>query len=165
MTFTENWVGTGSHIGEPGEAYDQDDNRPRITVIYTTLDGTRAALEAAVHLSTGLGAEIVMLVAEKVAIYYPLNYAHLAARFFEGVRRKILKEMRMKETSVKLEIYFCRRRVQCFEAMLDERSIVVLGTQRRWWQFRERRLVRALKLLGHDPVLVRPQDKTVVPGF
>ena len=157
MILNENRVGSGSQAGEPGEA--QDGHRPRITVVYTTMEGTLAALEAAVQLSSGLGAEIVLLVAEKVAIYYPINYAHLAAKFFEGVRTMIVKELRMKESSIKLEIFFCRLPAQCFEAMLDERSIVVLGTESRWWQRRERRMVRTLKVLGHDPVLIKPRAK------
>jgi hypothetical protein len=150
-------VGSDSDYGEPGLAWDPGSRRLRITVVYTTIEGTLAALDAAVHLSKGLGANIVLLVAEELAIYYPLDHPPGAASFFEKVCRAILQELQLDESSIKLDIHFCRRQEQCFEAALEPRSLVVLGTKNRWWQRRERRLARNLKTLGHDAVLVRPR--------
>jgi hypothetical protein len=159
MILQHDKVGLSSNDGEPGPACDRDGERPRITVVYTTIEGTFAALDAAVRLSIGLEAQIVLLVAEEVAIYYPLNHAPVATRFFQSICGAILQELEINESSVKLEIFFCRRQVQCFEATLEPRSIVVLGTKNQWWHWRERRLARTLKLLGHDAVLVTSRGK------
>jgi hypothetical protein len=149
-------VGANSDNGEPGLACDRGGGRPRITVIYTSIEGTLAALDAAVQLSKGLQARIVLLVAAELAIYYPLDHPPVAASFFERVSSAILEELQLDESVIRREIYFCRRQVQCFEATLEPGSLVVLGTKNRKWQGWERRLAHTLEVLGHDAVLVRP---------
>lgn len=150
-------VGSDSDHGESGLACDGGNWRLPVTVVYTTIEGTLAALDAAARLSKGLRAKIVLLVAEELAMYYPLDQPPGAASFFEKVCRAIIHDLHLEESAIRLEICFCRRQVECFEAILSPRSLVVLGTKNRWWQRRERRLVRNLKVLGHDVVLVRPR--------
>ena len=160
MILLDHKVGSNSDNGEPGPTYDRGGGRPRITVIYTNIEGTLAALNAAVNLSKGLEAKIVLLVAAELGIYYPLDHPPVAASFFERVSAAILEELRLEEIGIRREIYFCRRQAQCFEARLAPRSLVVLGTNNHYWQRRERRLAHTLKLLGHDAVLVRPSAET-----
>jgi hypothetical protein len=160
MILLDHRFGSNSDNGETGPTCDSGGGRPRITVIYTNIEGTLAALNAAVNLSKGLEAKIVLLVAAELGIYYPLDHPPVAASFFEKVSGAILEEMRLEEFAVRREIHFCRRQVECLEARLAPRSLVVLGTNNRRWQLRERRLAHTLKLLGHDALLVRPSAET-----
>jgi hypothetical protein len=152
-------IGSNSDHGEPGLAGDPSSGRPRIIVLYTTIEGTLAALDAAIHLAKGLEARIVLLVAAELAIYYPLDHPPVAASFFDKVCTAILEELQLDESAIRREIYFCRRQVQCLEAMLEPGSLVVLGTRNRKWQRAEFRLARTLKELGHDALLVRPSTE------
>jgi hypothetical protein len=153
-------VGSNSDNGDAGPACDRGGGRPRITVIYTGIEATLAALHSAFNLSKGLEAQIVLLVAAELGIRYPLDHPPIAASFFERVSGALLEEMQLEAYAIGREIYFCRRLMQCFEARLAPRSLVVLGTNKQCWQRRERKLAHTLKLLGHDVVLVRPNADT-----
>src|SRR5450631_809122 len=161
MIYQDCRFGSDVDSGAPSTADDQDGRRPRISVIYTTIEGTLAALDAAVRLSRGLEAEIVLLVAEELALYYSLDYPPIATAFFEKVCKAILAELQLDAAPIRLEIYFCRRQIKCFESALHPRSVVVLGTGHHFWRRKERKLASTLKALGHDALLV--QDATFGP--
>jgi hypothetical protein len=152
-------VGWDSGQGGPSPAR-RDGRHPRITVLYTNIEGTLAAVEAAVHLARGLSAELVLLVAEELAPCYPLDHPPAAAGFFARVSCAILDELQLNESSVRLEIHFFRRRAQGFEAVLMPRSLVVLGMKDHGWQRKEKRLAHILNELGHEAILVESNARS-----
>jgi hypothetical protein len=146
--------GFGSDVGI-GAADDNDGGRPAISVIYTNIEGTLAALDAAVRLSRGLEAQIVLIVAEEIAPCYSLDHPPAATAFFHNVCKAILAELQLDENAIRLEIHFCRRQIKCFETVLRPRSIVMLGTGHHFWRRREKKLAHTLNALGHDALLVQ----------
>jgi len=167
MIYQDCRFGSDLDSGAPPTADDRNGRRPRISVIYTNIEGTLAALDAAVRFSRGLEAEIVLLVAEELALYYSLDHPPIATAFFERVCKAILAELQLDATAIRLEIYFCRRQIKCFEAALHPRSVVLLGTGHHFWRRKERKLASTLKALGHDALLVQngtfgPLSKLVV---
>ncbi len=146
--------GFGSDVGS-GAADEHDGRRPGISVIYTNIEGTLAALDAAVRLSRGLEAQIVLIVAEELTPCYSLDHPPTATAFFRNVCKAILAELQLDENAIRLQIHFCRRQVTCFETALRPRSIVVLGTGHRFWRRKENKLAHTLKGLGHDALLVQ----------
>ncbi len=141
--------------GAPPTAGLHDGRRPAISVIYTNIEGTLAALDAAIRLSRGLEAEIVLIVAEEIAPCYRLDHPPKATAFFQNVCKAILAELQLDENAIPLQIYFCRRQIKCLETALRPRSIVILGTRHHLWRRKESKLARTLKTFGHDALLVR----------
>ena len=144
--------GFGSDVGSG--ATDEHGRRPGISVIYTNIEGTLAATDAAVRFSRGLDAQIMLIVAEELTPCYSLDHPPIATAFFENVCKAILAELQLDENAIRLQIHFCRRQIKCFETALRPRSIVMLGTGHHFWRRRENKLARTLKALGHDALLV-----------
>ena len=139
---------------EPASNRRSDPGRMRVTVVFTTIAGTLAALEAAANFARHLNAEIVLVVAEVIYFRYPLENPPVPADYFEKLCVALVDELEVDLTATRIEIHFCRDQVQCLQLALGPRSLVVLGAGRRWWSTRERRLERALTRTGHRVILV-----------
>ncbi len=156
MNLTIDKVGSTTGIHLPGGNEESSSGRAKVTVFYTTIEGTLAALEAAIHLSKGLNADITLLIAEEVPPYFPLAHAPIAFAFLERVSNAILGELALDPGDVSVGISLCRRRVDYLRTALAPHSLVVLGKRHRWgWLCRERRLERWLRSFGHDALLVQ----------
>jgi hypothetical protein len=145
--------------GDPGGLgpecpLDIDPGRLCIHVVFTTAEGTIAALRSAASWAASLGAEIRLLVTEVVYYRYSLEIPPVSPDFLRDRCIALIEAAQLDPRSIKLEIYFCRKQMQCLQLTLMPHSIVVIGTMKRWWTNREQKLERALKLLGHDVFLV-----------
>jgi len=141
---------------DPEDTDYSDAGRMRVTVVYTTIAGTLAALEAAAKLARNLNAEIVLVVAEVVYFRYALEHPPISANFLERLCLALMDELEMDVAlpATRVEIHFCRDQVQCLQLALGPRSLVVIGARKRWWNLREHKLERALSRLGHSVLLV-----------
>jgi hypothetical protein len=144
---------TGGNIPDLQE--NSGGGRTRITVVYTTIEGTLAALEAALPLSKGLNASVTLLIAEEMPSYFPLGDAPVVREVLERLCHAIFQELNLAEDAVGLMICFCHRQSECLRAELEPNSLVVLGERRRHrWLHRERRLEHMLRDYGHDPLVI-----------
>jgi hypothetical protein len=143
------------HNWDPEDEQGQDCRRLRVTVLYTTIEGTLAALTTGAELARGLAAEVEVLVTEQVPFHYLLDQPPVVAGFFERLCVELVRQAKLDLNSVDIKIYFCRDRLNCLGQMLRRRSLVVIGVKRCWWPRRERALQRALNEMGHDAVMVR----------
>jgi hypothetical protein len=142
------------HCGDPGFVRDHRGGRLRISVVFTTIEGTLAALNMAATCAKGLCADIAIVVADVVPFRYPVETAPVRACFFETLCAAMIEESRLEKNACDIEVYFCRDQIACLQSALKPRSLVVIGAERCWWRRRERRLEEALTLRGFDALLV-----------
>jgi hypothetical protein len=142
-----------THDGSP-EIFDGADyGRLPVAVVFTTIEGTLAALNQAAHLAVGLSAQIVILATEVVSVRYTMSGLTESANFFQRLCQAMVTESELPDVAV--EVYLCRDQLQCLEGRLRPRSIVLIGVSRRWWPRRERHLERALNRRGFGALLVQ----------
>jgi hypothetical protein len=122
-----------------------------ITVVFTTVRGTIAALKRAGHLACDLGTHIRLLIPQLVPYPLPLEKppvppAFRARKFWTLCARGLV--------DTRIEIQLCRDRRECLRQALPAESLVVLGGAKRLWPTQEQRLARELQRAGHSVLLV-----------
>src|SRR5215472_6279230 len=122
-----------------------------ISVVFTSVPYTLAALKAAGSLSNRLAAQITLIVPQVVPHPLPLESPPVLLDWNER-RLKVIAEESPVETKVNL--YLCRDRLQTLNSVLAPHSLVVIGGPRRWWPTQEKKLARQLRRAGHEVVLV-----------
>jgi hypothetical protein len=152
------------HSGDPSPFVESDSGRLRVIVVFTTIEGTLAALKSAAKFAQALNAEITLLVTQVVYFRYPLESPPVSADFLCRLCVALIEELKSEELrtdelgldgdAINIDIQFCREQVPCLEFALKPRSVVVIGARKSWWRKPERKLERALKRRGHDVLLV-----------
>ncbi len=138
---------------QPGPDQGSSDIQIVVHVIYTSLAGTLAALEAAETLSRQLRARITLLAALPVSYRLPVTRPSVSLQFLE---RRLVKLAKSRPVQTSIQIYVCRDRANCLIQALSAKSLVVLGTRKRWWPTNDALLARRLQGAGHQMVLVEP---------
>lgn len=123
--------------------------RFNISVVFTSVEATLAALRKAATLAGRLRARITLLVPQIVPYPLPLTSPPVLLDFNER-RFRLLAEEASVETSVRL--YLCRDARDMLRGALQPHSVVVLGGRKRWWPTSESRLARILRRAGHEVV-------------
>jgi hypothetical protein len=135
----------------PGEGRDAALN---ITVVFTSVRGTSAALRSAAALAMTLGARINLVVLQIVPYPLPLTSPPVLVDFSEGQLRNIASESPVDTTVL---LYMCRDRLVTLPAVLKPHSLVILGGRGRWWLNPERSLARTLRRAGHDVIFTETE--------
>jgi hypothetical protein len=120
-----------------------------ISVVFTSIEATLAALKEAGDLANSLGARITLVVPQVVPYPLPLETPPVLIDFSEN-RFRVLASESPVETNV--QIYLCRDRFETLVSTLKPGSIVVLGGRRRWWPTKDEVLARQLRRAGHEVV-------------
>ena len=123
-----------------------------LTVIFTTVPGTLAALKQGAHLAHQLGAKIRVLVPSVVPFPLDLDKPRIDPLF--GLRRfRTVCENGRIETSI--DIRLCRNARRCIEEGLPPHSLILMGRPKTWWPLNtESRLAKSLKKAGHEVIVV-----------
>ena len=125
--------------------------RLNVTVIFTSVEATLAALRRAGTFANSLSARITLLVPQIVPYPLPLESPPVLLDWNEQRFRMIASESPV-ETTVRL--YLCRDRVETLKAALSAKSVVVMGRGKSWWPLTcEKRLVRQLRRAGHEVIV------------
>jgi hypothetical protein len=127
----------------------ETDRKLNISVVFTSVESTLAALKEAGGLASSLGARITLLVPQVVPYPLALETPPVLIDFNEGRFRLIACQSPV-ETTVR--IYLCRDRLEILTHVLSPGSLVVIGGQKRWWPTREKKLARQLRDAGHEVV-------------
>ena len=129
---------------------EETDCRLNISVIFTSVRSTIAALKKAAMLANGLAARIMLVVPRVVPYPLSLDTPPVLPDFNEQ-RFQAISAQSPVETSVHL--IYCRDTFQGLRKALSLRSVVLIGSTRRWWPFTpERRLIRALRRAGYNVI-------------
>src|SRR5579862_4437955 len=99
-----------------------------VSVIFTSVEATLAALKEAGSLAGSLGARITLLVPQVVPYPLPLETPPVLLEFNEK-RFRVIATQSPVETSV--QIYLCRDKLEALTSVLSPRSVVVLGGRKR----------------------------------
>jgi hypothetical protein len=129
--------------------HEKSDYRLNISVVFTSVSGTLAALRSAGNLANRLGARITLIVPQIVPYPGPLESPPVLLDFSERRFREIAMES---PVDVTVHFYLCRERRDALATALQPRSLVVIGGRRRWWPTAEERLARELGRAGHEVV-------------
>jgi hypothetical protein len=128
----------------------ETDSKLDISVVFTSVDATLAALKAAGNLASSLGSRITLIVPQVVPYPLPLTSPPVLVDLNERRLRVIANNCRI-ETRV--SIYLCRDPLQTLQSVLKPHSLVVLGSRKRWWPTAEKRLAAKLRRAGHEVVI------------
>jgi hypothetical protein len=131
------------------------DHRLRVTVIYTSQEGTIAALKTAYDLARNLGLRVALMMIKVVPFHFPLDRPPVSVDFLERLQLAVVSESGIDAEEVSLELYLCRDRKQCLQSVLAPRALVVIGGRRDWRTPRqERKLEQLMLALGHHVIFV-----------
>lgn len=128
--------------------------RLNISVIFTAVEPTAAALRMAGALAGGWNAHITLVVPQIVPYPLPLASPPVLLDFHER-RLQELASRSPVETTV--SVYLCRDREETLVSVLKPGSLIVLGGKRRWWPTAEGRLAKVLRRAGHEVIFARTE--------
>ena len=128
-----------------------DEAKFEVNVVFTTREGTMAALKTAASLAHGIDARIRFLVHQTVPFALPLEAPPVYVSFIEHRCRAMAMEC-VGVSEVKVEVYLCRDRLRAVLQTLRPHGLVVLGGKRAWWPGFEQKLARQLRLQGHHVI-------------
>jgi len=137
------------HIGLDEPSCDED-ARLEISVVFTSIKATLHALRKAGEMADDLNARIVLVFPQIVPFPLPLTSPPVWLDFRESFLRAIAAKSQV-ETTVR--ICLCRDREEALSMVLKPRSLVVLGSRKRWWPTAERRLAKKLRRCGHEVII------------
>ena len=124
--------------------------RLRIHVLFTEMRETLAALRSAAALSSGMPAELALLVPLTVPYPLPLDAPPVPLEFACRRIGELVAEVTME---IEAYVYLCRDPYLTIADALSPHSLVVIGTSRRWLFNKSKRMARKLRRQGHDVVL------------
>ena len=136
------------HLARP--AVEAPESKLNISVVFTSVPATLAALRTAGSLANRLAAQITLLVPQVVPFPLPLESPPVLLDWNER-RLKVIADESPVETKVNL--YLCRDRFDTLNTVLKAHSIVVMGGPRGWWPTQEKKLARKLRRAGHEVIL------------
>ena len=126
----------------------------RLYVVFTTLEGTKAALQVANGLARDLAAKVTLVVLQIVPYPLPLDRPPVHSK----VAEKPLSELASGQgADISVSVYLCRDREETLRQKLPADSVVLIGTRRRWLDFAERALAGRLRHDGHHVIVVEPR--------
>lgn len=125
-----------------------------VTVLFTDVPHTLAALRHAGELGSSLHASLRILV--PVVVPYPLDLSHspIDSRY---ACRRLTTITRGVGIPTRVELVHCRDREEAVEKTLQPHSVVVMCWRKRRFFDRTSRLVRRLSACGHHVVVVRSE--------
>jgi hypothetical protein len=130
-----------------------------INVIFTTLEGTLAAIRVAAALSRTARTPVRLIDARLVP--YPLRsagYALAAAPEVSTEERERERVIAAAGVPVDVQVYVCGRPADAMRAALRPHSLVILGGRGSWWPTPLERLRRTLESQGHIVMFVNDTE-------
>ena len=137
---------SGPKIGGYGLTEKPVQKSLEVSVIFTNVAGTEAALEMAKRLAKELGARVQLLMPYEVPYALHLEEPQVPAEFLATRLRDLATHAGME---IDANLYLCRDRVRTLRHVLRPNSLVIVGGKKRWWPTPEQRMERALSQDGH----------------
>jgi hypothetical protein len=133
-----------------------------LTVAYTTVEATLAALRYAGELAIQLEAQIRILMIQAVPYSLPIDRPQVDPAFRI---RQFLTRSEKESIETRIDVWLCRDVGKCLLQALQPQSLILIGIHRRLWFTREKRWGRTLKRAGHHVIFVHGDKRKVkTPG-
>jgi hypothetical protein len=130
------------------------DRRLCLTVLFTTIKGTRTALQTAGILAKNLGAWIALVAVEVVPFHFPIDHPPVPIDFLERRYLASVMESEVEIEEVKINLYLCRDRNRCLRTILKPGCLIIMGSESPRCSVQLRKQERWLRSLGHHVILV-----------
>jgi hypothetical protein len=134
-------------------AQTEDGRQLEVNVIFTTAQGTLAALKAAQELAHELNAQTVLRVPQVVPLQFSFSSPPVSIAFIERRAYAMAKESQ-KDVDISVQVYLCADKRKCLLSVLKPHSLVLVGGRRRWWPAPEQNLAKVLQASGHRVIFV-----------
>ena len=131
-------------------ATSESDSALNITVVFTAVNDTIAALKKAGAMAESLGGRLTLVVLQIVPFPLPLTSPPVLLEFQEKRFREIASESPVDTT---VQLYLCRDRDDTLRKALKPHSLVVIGGRKRFWPTLASRMARQLLKDGHQVIL------------
>jgi hypothetical protein len=137
-------------------AYDAAVRTSEVNVIFTTIDGTMAALRVAAALARACQATIRLIVPQSPTLSPPADGHDVRSPVESGALHARIES----EIDAHVDVLVCVSRDVAAVArmLLRTHALVVIGGRRRWWPTRHERLRRTLEAHGHFVLFVNQVD-------
>jgi hypothetical protein len=122
-----------------------------VVVVFTSTQGTLAALKQAGELADQLNARIRVIEPQVVPYPLPLEAPSTTPLFRSRQFRTLAPHHAI---ATRLEVLLCRDRQECLLEKLPPESIILIGGRKRWWPTPESKLARLLSRAGHHVLFV-----------
>jgi hypothetical protein len=154
-TFERRFTGIPSTWTPTRKARGDAEKQLNICVVFTSIEGTMAALRTAGTLANRLRGHITLIVPEVVPFHLPLNKPAVVHDWNKR-RFRVLAAGCTVETSVRFLL--CRDRDETLARALEPHSLIVIGGKKRWWwPTSESRLAARVRSLGHEVILTETE--------
>lgn len=127
------------------------DGKLEISVLFTSLQSTIAAVHRAAALLKGLDGRISLIEAQAIPYPLPLDTPPVALDF---TRQRLLTIAAESELEIAVFVYLCRFRLETLSRVLKPGSVIVIGCRRKWWPSWEKKLARRLQRAGYQAIVV-----------
>jgi hypothetical protein len=145
--------------------FDKPQSQLTISVIYTSVNATLAALRKAAELADSLGAHIILVAPQVVPYPLPLEQPPVR-RDWNAKHFCTMAAQCPVETTV--HFYLCRDFSETLLNVLKPSALVVIGSGKRWrwptfclptlyWPTKEERLAKKLTKAGHEVILAETE--------
>jgi hypothetical protein len=122
-----------------------------IYVIYTSIEGTLAAVRVAGDFGKALGVPVTLIHFRTVPYALPVD----APSGISPVETDaFLERLRAEDRDIRVNVYLCRDEHDAIPLALRPHSLIVAAGQRRWWPTASARWRRMLEAAGHFVVFV-----------
>jgi hypothetical protein len=124
-----------------------------VNVIFTGVEATVAALNAAQSFARDLGAHVRLRAGLVVPVQLPLDQPLVSVEFLEKTLQELISRSEPDGLERTAHLYICRDWTDTLLEVLKPDSLVVIGLRKRWWPTSASRLARALRK-NHNRVVV-----------
>ena len=122
-----------------------------IYVVFTSLDGTRTAVEKAGQFMDFSNHAIEVLGVQSVPYALPLEKPQVPLEVFTGHLKEIAEEFPQIK---KVSAYLCRDELETLKQVLKPPCPVVMGVRKTWWPDHDKHLAQKLRHAGYDVILI-----------
>jgi hypothetical protein len=122
-----------------------------LTVVFTTVRATLAALKEAGNLAHQLQARIRIIAPQVVPYALPIEHPPVDPLF---KIRKVRTLCCTDKVGIRIEVRLCRDAQKCVQEALGPESVVLIGGRKRLWPTRAGRLAQNLCRAGHHVIFV-----------
>jgi hypothetical protein len=132
-----------------------------VYVLFTSFEGTLAALRVASELARPLGSAVHLIDFHVVQVGAPVE-APTGRPRVEG--DGFLNRLRAEGIDVKIDVYVCRDARRTILQVFKDRSLVLIGARHHWWPTRADRWRRMLEQRGHLVLFVGQDGQSSADG-
>jgi hypothetical protein len=125
-----------------------------IPIVFTSMNGTRKALEKAAQLTEAMQCGIEVLGVQTVPYALPLDAPQIPLEVLTERLEQIVTEF---PQVMKVSIYICRDAVETLKCVLTIHSPVVMSVSKTFWPNRDKRLARKLRRAGYPVITVETE--------